>query len=168
MPDGRACYMASYRSYTTLQRALWNSAYGEGWARYAEHLAEEAGLYRSKSARILRRTWPARGMVADPALHLLGWSNEQVVEFLAESGRPDIVGDPDALLDRMAALPAQLTSYDSGALEIFALREQMRESLGGAFDLRAFHRLVLMNGPVPLHYLRQQVTGGMTAAVESR
>ncbi len=143
-----------------LQRTFWNSAYGEGWARYAEALSEEAGLYQSKSARILRRTWPARGMVVDPGLHLLGWSNEQAIEYLVASGRPNIAGDPDALLDRMAVLPAQLTAYDSGALEIFALRREMEQALGDDFDIKEFHRLVLMHGMVPLAQLRKQVEAG--------
>ena len=47
-----------------------NAAFAEGWARYAEALAEEIDIYRSDAALILRRAWPARGMVADPAMHL--------------------------------------------------------------------------------------------------
>lgn len=140
-----------------LQGSFWNSAFGEGWARYAENLAEEAGIYQSKSARILRRAWPARGMVADPAMHLLGWSNEKVAAFLVESGMPDIALDPNALLDRMAIMPAQLTTYDSGALELFALRQQMQEARGEQFDVREFHQLVLEHGMVPLSLLRKQV-----------
>jgi uncharacterized protein (DUF885 family) len=144
-------------AFHPLQGSFWSSAYGEGWARYAEALAEEAGIYRSKSARILRRSWPARGMVADPGMHLLGWSNEQVAEFLRASGAPHIAEDPDKLMDRMATIPAQLTSYDSGALEIFALRELLQQARGDRFDLKEFHQLILQQGSVPLSLLREQV-----------
>ncbi len=140
-----------------IERTFSNSAFAEGWARYAEALAEEAGIYQSKSARILRRAWPARGMVADPALHMLGWSNQQVADFLIESGA-SFTKDVDVMLDRIAALPAQLTAYDSGALEIFALREQMEAALGDDFDIKMFHQLMLKNGNVPIAVLRQQVT----------
>jgi uncharacterized protein (DUF885 family) len=140
-----------------LQGSFWNSAFGEGWARYAENLSEEAGIYQTRSARILRRAWPARGMVVDTGLHLLGWSNEQAAAYLVESGSPNIALDPDALLDRMAVIPAQLTSYDSGALEIFALRRMMEEARAEQFDIREFHQLILENGMVPLSLLRQQV-----------
>jgi len=133
-----------------------NSAYVEGWARYAEELSEEAGIYQSKSAKILRRSWPARGMVADTALHIVGWSNERVANFIKESGN-SLVSDTDVLLDRMAAIPAQLTSYDSGGLEIFALREQLRKARGDDFDIKEFHRLILKNGSVPMAVLKQQV-----------
>jgi len=133
-----------------------NSAFSEGWARYAESLAEEAGIYHSKSAKILRRTWPARGMVADTAMHLLGWSNQAVTKILSDSGKP-FSKFPDVMMDRMAAMPAQLTAYDSGALEIFALRKEVKQALGDKFDIKQFHHLILKNGNVPLAVLRQEV-----------
>jgi uncharacterized protein (DUF885 family) len=146
----------SQRMLHPIESLFSNAAYTEGWARYSEALAEEAGIYQSKSARILRRAWPARGMVADTALHIIGWSNEEVAEFIKESGH-SVSNDPDALLDRMAATPAQLTAYDSGALEIFALRERLEQDRGSDFDVKEFHRLVLKNGNVPMSVLKRQV-----------
>jgi uncharacterized protein (DUF885 family) len=133
-----------------------NSAFAEGWARYAESLAEEANIYQSKSAKILRRTWPARGMVADTAMHLLGWSNQAVAKFLSDSGK-SFSKAPDVMMDRMAAIPAQLTAYDSGALEIFALRKKVEAAQGENFDIKQFHALILKNGNVPLAVLRAQI-----------
>ncbi|MCO1334258.1 DUF885 domain-containing protein [Microbulbifer sp. OS29] len=139
-----------------IEDALSNSAFAEGWGRYAEHLAEEAGMYQYGSTKILRRAWPARGMVADTAMHMLGWSNEEVAEFLQESGASFAAG-PSTLMDRMAVMPAQLTSYDSGALEIFALRELMQSELGEEFNIKDFHEIVLRNGNVPMAVLNEQV-----------
>jgi hypothetical protein len=42
-------------------------------------------------------------------------------------------------------------------LEIFALRQQAERALGGRFDLRAFHDVVLRNGAVALPMLRDAV-----------
>ncbi len=133
-----------------------NSAYSEGWARYAEALSEEAEIYQYDSTKILRRAWPARGMVADTAMHMLGWSNERVSEFLKESGAA-FTRDTDTMLDRMAAMPAQLTAYDSGALEIFALRKLMEEKLDDKFNIKDFHQIILKNGNVPMSVLNKQV-----------
>ena len=58
-----------------------NSAYVEGWARYAERLSEEAGIYQTDYARISRRIWPARGMVVDPGIHAFGWSREKAIAY---------------------------------------------------------------------------------------
>jgi uncharacterized protein (DUF885 family) len=139
-----------------ITRLVGNSGYIEGWARYAEALAEEAGLYQTPTAPILRRAWPARGMVVDPGIHVFGWTREQAKEFMTVSGRiPPEQGDD--MVDRIATMPGQLTAYDSGGLEIFALRRQAEEALGDAFDIREFHDRVLENGAVPLWMLRQHV-----------
>jgi uncharacterized protein (DUF885 family) len=135
---------------------IWFSGPGEGWARYSEALAEEMGLYRTVTGPILRRAWPARGMVVDPGIHLFGWTREEAIEFMMESGRfPESMGDD--MVDRIAILPGQLTAYDSGGLEILALRRQAEEALGDDFDIREFHDRVLENGTIPLGYLRQHV-----------
>ncbi len=133
-----------------------NSAYVEGWARYSEALSEEAGIYTTPYARISRRLWPARGMVADPGIHVLGWTREQATTYMAESGRfsPETAAE---LVDRIAAMPGQLTAYDSGGLEIMALRRQAEAALGPDFDLRQFHDQVLGDGVVPLAFLRERV-----------
>jgi uncharacterized protein (DUF885 family) len=133
-----------------------NSAYLEGWGRYSERLAEEAGIYQTEYAKISRRIWPARGMVADPGMHLFGWTRQQTIDYLAATGRFGQAGAED-LIDRMAVMPAQLTSYDSGGLEIFALREQAERELGTTFDIRQFHSQVIDQGVVPLALLRENV-----------
>jgi uncharacterized protein (DUF885 family) len=134
-----------------------NSAYVEGWARYSEMLAEEAGIYTTPFALMTRRLWPARGMVLDPGLHVMGWTRQQVVDFARQSGR---FSGPEAddLVDRMAVWPGQLTAYDSGGLEIMALRREAEAALGPRFDVREFHQRVLENGAIPLTALRANVT----------
>ena len=139
-----------------LSALAFNSAYAEGWARYSEALSEEAGIYTTPYARITRRLWPARGMVVDPGIHVFGWTREQAVKFMAESGRfpPETSAD---MVDRIAAMPGQLTAYDSGGLEIVALRREAEAALGDRFDLRQFHERVLGDGVVPLAFLRERV-----------
>jgi uncharacterized protein (DUF885 family) len=136
-------------------RLVFNSGFVEGWARYAEALAEEAGLYQTNYARIERRAWPARGMVVDPGIHAFGWSREQAVEFIVEAGRTR--ASAEQMVDRIAAIPGQLTAYDTGAQEFFALRREAEAALGERFDLRRFHDAVLGNGTVPLSMLRSSV-----------
>ncbi len=135
---------------------IWFSGPGEGWARYSEALAEEMGLYQSTSGPILRRAWPARGMVVDPGIHLFGWTREEAKAYMAESGRFP-VSSGDEMVDRIAIIPGQLTAYDSGGLEILALRRQAEEALGDDFDIREFHDRVLEKGTIPLGYLRQHI-----------
>ncbi len=139
-----------------ITQIIWFSGPGEGWARYSEALAEEMGLYTTTTGPIKRRAWPARGMVVDPGIHLFGWTREEAIEFMMESGRfPESMGDE--MVDRIAILPGQLTAYDSGGLEILALRKMAEEAMGDDFDIREFHDRILENGTIPLLQLRAHV-----------
>jgi uncharacterized protein (DUF885 family) len=137
-------------------KLAFNSAYLEGWARYAERLSEEVAIYQTDYARIARRIWPARGMVVDPGIHAFGWSRQRAIDYIKSTGRFDDK-TADALVDRIAVLPGQLTAYDSGGLEIFALRREAEAALGSKFDVREFHQRVLEEGIVPLEELRAHV-----------
>lgn len=137
-------------------RIIWFSGPGEGWARYSEALADEMGLYQTRTGPILRRAWPARGMVVDPGIHLFGWSRERAAAFMAEAGRFSTQRSEE-MVDRIAILPGQLTAYDSGGLEIFALRAEAEAALGDRFDIREFHDVVLENGTIPMPDLRTHV-----------
>lgn len=147
-----------------ISKLAFNGAYIEGWGRYSERLAEEAGVYQTDYARITRRIWPARGMVVDPGLHLFGWTREQAVAYLVATGRfgKDAA---EASVDRIAALPGQLTSYDSGGLEIAALRAEAEAALGARFDVEAFHAAVLDDGVLPLSVLRANVRRWIAAEI---
>ncbi len=127
-------------------------SYREGWARYAEGLAEEMGLYQTKAAQILRRAWPARGMVVDPAIHLKYWTKEQAIAFMMEGGMNEAM----ALMGYQRSIvgPAQLACYDVGGEEIKALRKMVENVLGDQFDIKEFHSKILENGAIPLRALR--------------
>ncbi len=140
----------------------WYSGMGEGWARYTESLADEMGLYTTETGPILRLAWPARGMVVDPGIHVMGWSREKAMEFMARSGR-FTEAELAEMVDRIAVMPGQLTSYDSGALEILALRALAEKQLGDAFDIRDFHDRILENGTVPLEMLRSHIERWLSA-----
>jgi uncharacterized protein (DUF885 family) len=154
-----------------ISQISWYSGMGEGWARYAEALADEMGLYQTRAGPIGRLAWPARGMVVDPGIHVLGWTREQAIAFMDEAGRMT-AHELEEMVDRIAVLPGQLTAYDTGGLEILALRQLAEQRLGEAFDIREFHDRILENGTIPLVLLRAHiehwVEGRVASRVESR
>jgi uncharacterized protein (DUF885 family) len=81
---------------------------------------------------------------------------------MRESGRFTPAEAEDAV-DRIAVWPSQLTAYDSGGLEIMALRREAEAALGDRFDIREFHQRVLENGAVPLARLRANVEAWIAA-----
>src|SRR5205823_5163506 len=96
---------------TPVNKLIFNSAYVEGRARYAEAMGDEADIYQTEDAKILRRVWPARGMVVGPGLHSFNWTRQHAVDYLVGTGRFDAKG-AENLVDRIAVMPGQLTAYD--------------------------------------------------------
>ena len=142
-----------------LARYLWNSGYGEGWALYAERLADELGLYRTPLDHMgLYSDQGARAarLVIDTGIHTLGWTRQQAVDYmLANSGWSAV--DIQNEIDRYIAWPGQATAYMLGMLEIRRLRTLAEEQLGESFDLRAFHDRVVGFGSITLPMLHVSI-----------
>jgi uncharacterized protein (DUF885 family) len=140
-------------------RFLFTSGFSEGWALYAEQLADELGLYSGPADRLgmlSNRAWRAVRMVVDTGLHVQGWNRERAIEFtLAHTA---LSADQAAQeIERYIAWPGQAPSYLLGYEEIVALRREAEARLGGRFDLRAFHDAVLAGGGQTLPVLRARV-----------
>ena len=138
------------------RRFYFNSAFGEGWALYAESLGAELGLYRDPYTRFGRLTserFRAVRLVVDTGLHALGWSREQALAYFAQHAPEETAAE----IDRYIAWPGQALAYKIGELKIQELRRQAEKALGPKFDIRAFHDAVLRNGALPLDLLDAQV-----------
>lgn len=141
------------------RRYSYISAYGEGWALYAEHLGVEMGIYRTPYEHFGRLTyemWRAGRLVVDTGMHALGWSRERAVAFLRDNTALS-THEIDTEVDRYISWPGQALSYKLGELKIRELRARAEQALGDRFDLRAFHDAVLSLGSVPLPLLEQHV-----------
>ncbi|MBA6412451.1 DUF885 domain-containing protein [Parahaliea sp. F7430] len=137
----------------------WYSAYGEGWALYAEYLAWEMGVYDNpyyNFGRLGGEIFRAIRLVVDTGLHALGWSEEQAVQYMLDnSAIPETSVRSE--IQRYLVWPGQATSYKIGMLKFLELREQASSTLGEDFDIRAFHDLVLGGGSLPLSILERRV-----------
>jgi uncharacterized protein (DUF885 family) len=132
-----------------------NSAYTEGWALYAEQLGKEVGFYQdpgSDYGRLRSELFRAVRLVVDTGIHDMGWSRDQVVEYMRGSHAVD---EPtiQAETDRYISWPGQALSYKLGQLKIRELRTRATEQLGPRFDIRKFHDEVLSGGSLPLDVL---------------
>lgn len=141
------------------RQRLYISAFGEGWALYAERLGLEAGFYQdpySDFGRLTYEMWRACRLVVDTGLHAKGWSRAQAVAYLSSNTALSL-HEVETEIDRYIGWPGQALSYKIGELEIRRLRAEAEQALGSAFDLRAFHDRVLGNGALPLPVLRGEI-----------
>ncbi len=142
------------------------TAFGEGWALYAEKLAGEAGIYETPYERfgaLSYEMWRACRLVADTGLHWYGWSRAQAEMCFIENTALS-AHNIKTEVTRYIGWPGQASAYKIGELKILALREEAETALGEEFDIRDFHDHLLAEGSMPLSVL----TARMRAWIEAR
>ncbi len=141
------------------RRALYLSAFGEGWGLYCERLGLEAGFYAnpySNFGRLTYEMWRACRLVVDTGMHAKGWTREQALELMASHTALSL-HEVRTETDRYISWPGQALAYKLGELKIRELRHKAETELGGKFDLREFHDVILRNGSIPLPVLEEEV-----------
>ncbi|MCG5441475.1 DUF885 domain-containing protein [Micromonospora sp. NIE79] len=146
--------------------------YAEGWAHYAERLADEIGLYADPAERLGMldgQLWRAARVVIDLGLHLglpipagngfteeRRWTPALAVDVLtrvagldAETARFEV--------DRYLGWPAQALAFKVGARLWQQARRDAERREGAAFDRKRFHHTALALGPMGLDPLRARL-----------
>jgi uncharacterized protein (DUF885 family) len=146
------------------RRAGGFSAYAEGWALYAEAMADELGVYEDdplgKIGYLQSYLFRATRLVVDSGLHHKGWSREQAIDYMVGNGaQPQ--GAAVREIERYCVWPGQACAYKVGQTVIRGLRTEAEQHMGQRFDLKAFHDRVLLGGSLPLTVLQQRVRSWM-------
>lgn len=139
------------------------TAFVEGWALYAERLADEMHLYPSDLDRmgmLSYDAWRAARLVVDTGIHAMGWTRARAEKYMREHTALTDVNIRNEV-DRYIAWPGQAVAYKVGQLFILGLRAEAKRKLGQRFDIKAFHDQVLKNGAVTLPVLRKQIDAWM-------
>ncbi|MFQ5527346.1 MAG: DUF885 family protein [Thermoanaerobaculia bacterium] len=141
------------------RRFSYISAFGEGWGLYSEWLGLEAGFYTdpySNFGRLTYEMWRACRLVVDTGVHAMGWTRDQMMEFLGSNTALPL-HEIQTETDRYISWPGQALSYKLGELKIKELRKRAEAELGERFDVREFHDAVLLQGSVPLPVLEDNI-----------
>lgn len=140
------------------------TAFVEGWALYAERLGLEVGpagggLYADPYddfGRLNFEMWRALRLVVDTGIHAFGWSRQEAIDLITANtalSEHNIASE----VDRYIGWPGQATGYKMGQLRISAMRAHAEETLGDAFDRRAFHDALLDAGALPMPVLEAKI-----------
>jgi uncharacterized protein (DUF885 family) len=129
------------------------NAYSEGWALYAEQLADELGVYDDdpfgRLGYLQSIAFRACRLVVDTGLHVKRWTRQQAIEWFSStngSSVEEVTGE----VDRYCAWPGQACGYKVGHSEINRLRARAQQALGPKFDFRKFNDAVVTGGGVPM------------------
>jgi len=134
-------------------------AYSEGWALYAERLAWELGFQDDpydNIGRLQAELFRGVRLVVDTGIHYKRWNREQAIDYMINNtgmAESDVVAE----IERYFIMPGQALAYKVGMTKLLELRDRARVELGDQFDIREFHRVVLINGSVPLDILETLV-----------
>ena len=132
------------------------NAYSEGWALYAEQLADELGVYENdplgRLGYLQSLAFRACRLVVDTGIHAKRWTRDEAVRWFATTnGSP--LAEVEGEVDRYCVWPGQACGYKVGHSEINRLRDHAKAVLGSRFDLRLFDDAIVKGGNVPLTLL---------------
>ena len=136
------------------------NAYTEGWALYAEQLADELGVYDDfpvgRLGYLQSIAFRACRLIVDTGLHARGWTREQAVRFFIDTNGSNPL-EVASEVDRYCSWPGQACGYEVGHQEINRQRARAQLALGSRYDLKAFNDTVVLGGNVPLDVLALNV-----------
>ncbi len=143
-----------------IRRRGFFSGYSEGWALYAEQLADEMGMYQGdplgQVGYLQSLLFRATRLVVDSGMHAKRWSREQATDYLiATTGIAR--GRSQGEIDRYTVWPGQACSYKIGHTVWTRLRAEAEKQPG--FTLKQFHA-VLLKGAMPLAILERVIRRG--------
>jgi uncharacterized protein (DUF885 family) len=146
------------------------TAFVEGWGLYAESLGDEMGFYKSpysKFGQLTYEMWRAVRLVVDTGLHSMGWTRDRAIEFFSANAAKTLQ-DITVEVDRYIVWPGQALGYKIGQMKIRDLRASSTRELGGKFDIRKFHDVVLGEGALPLDVLERRIQTWVSDAKTAR
>ena len=154
-------WQGEYANKLPLIRTLLSfNAYSEGWALYAQQLADEFGVYDDFPAGRLGYlqgiAFRACRLVVDTGLHAKRWSREQGVRFFVDENGSK-VEEVASEVDRYCSWPGQACGYKVGHTTINRLRDRAKAALGARFDIKAYDDAVVLGGNVPMDVLAKNV-----------
>ncbi|MGH6964417.1 MAG: DUF885 domain-containing protein [Phenylobacterium sp.] len=136
------------------------SAFSEGWALYAEQLADEIGAYNGdplgQAGYLQSLLFRAARLVTDTGIHYKRWGRAKATQYMV-----DTIGNTPSRaqreVERYFSSPGQANSYKVGHTVWVKVREEAKAKLGPKFDLKAYHDAVLLSGAMPLTVLQRHV-----------
>ena len=146
----------SNKKLPLLRKTIGFSGYAEGWALYAEQLADEIGMYDDdplgRIGYLNFQLFRANRCIVDTGIHAMKWSRDKAIQYFVDNGgnAPSFAARE---VERYCVTPGQACSYKIGHTVWVKARDRARAALGERFNIKDFHSAGLDCGRVPLDVL---------------
>jgi uncharacterized protein (DUF885 family) len=150
----------SNRNRSPIRRVLASGVFVEGWAVYTEQTMLDQGYGQDDLAlRITQLKFYLRAVanaILDHKMHCTAMTDDEALRFLT-AGAFQSEGEARLKVIRAQQSSVQLSTYFTGRMAFYRLRQQVQREWGDPFELGRFHEAVLDHGPVPVKYLPELV-----------
>lgn len=151
----------------TLRKVGGFSAYSEGWALYAESVADALGGYDGieRAGFLQSYLFRAARLVVDTGIHTKRWNREKATDYLvATTGFARARSQRE--IERYCTQLGQACTYKIGHMAWTRARADAEKSLGSRFDEKQFHE-ILKEGAMPLTILERRIKERAAAALRA-
>jgi len=150
----------SNRVPSMIRRVLQSGVFVEGWAVYTEQMMLDQGYGNGELAlRLNQLKFYLRAVantILDHKMHCTDMTDEQALRFLVDEAYQS-AGEAKLKIVRAKQSSVQLSTYFTGRMAHYRLRQEIQREQGDKFELGRFHEAVLDHGSVPVKFLPQLV-----------
>ena len=148
------------RNPSLIRKVLGSGAFIEGWAVYTEQTLLDQGYGDGDLAlRLTQLKFYLRAVanaILDHRMHCENLTDDEAMDLLVKQA---FQSDGEAKLKVIRAKQSsvQLSTYFTGRMAHYRLRQQIQKEQGDKFVLGRYHEAVLANGSIPLKFLPELV-----------
>ena len=155
------------RNPSLIRKVLQSGVYIEGWAVYTEQMMLDQGYGQGDLAlRLNQLKFYLRAVantILDHQMHCSNMTDEEAMDLLVK-GCFQSEGEARLKVIRAKQSSCQLSTYFTGRMAHYRLRQVIERELGAAFDLSRYHEAVLEPGAVSVKYLPELVRARLEPA----
>jgi uncharacterized protein (DUF885 family) len=148
------------RNPSLVRKVLGSGVFIEGWAVYTEQTMLDQGYGEGSLAlRLQQLKFYLRAVantILDHRMHCLNMTDDEAMDLLVRQAFQS-EGEARLKVIRSKQSSVQLSTYFTGRMAHYRLRQQVEREMGSAFVLGRYHEAVLANGSVPVKYLPELV-----------
>jgi len=148
------------RNPSLIRKVLGSGAFVEGWAVYTEQMMLDQGYGDGDLAlRLTQLKFYLRAVcnaILDHRMHCENLTDDDAMDLLVKQAFQS-EGEARLKVIRSKQSSVQLSTYFTGRMAHYRLRQQVQRELGDKFVLGRYHEAVLANGSIPLKFLPELV-----------